>query len=100
MSLELSVCGCDCFECDHYKNSKCAGCSQIKGKVYWAGFVNADVCPVYACVVSDRGYRHCGECPDIPCKLWHDLKDPSHTDEQHETGIADRVKRLKELCGE
>lgn len=95
MSQEFSVCGCNCSACEHYMNSKCSGCAMIKGKVWWAGYISVETCPIYNCVVNEHQLKHCGECPEIPCTLWRDIKDPSYTDEQHEAGIKERVEYLK-----
>lgn len=91
----LSPCGTTCPDCPSYEKSECAGCSSIQGKVYWAPYVSATVCPVYNCVVNEKKLPHCGKCQDLPCKMWYDLKDPSYTDEQHEKSIRDRVERLR-----
>jgi hypothetical protein len=94
MSMELSVCGVNCIECDYFKKSECLGCSEIKGQVWWASYVSATVCPIYTCV-EDKKIDDCGMCSEMPCKLWRELKDPSHTDEQHEAGINERVENLR-----
>jgi len=91
----LCVCGADCAECPQY-GKDCPGCEEISGKVYWAGYIGKEVCPYYTCV-KDRGIKNCGACKDIPCELWHSLKDPSWTDEQHEKSIRDRVEKFKNI---
>lgn len=95
MDKNLSVCGCNCLTCEHYKKLNCAGCAEIKGRVWWASYISVEVCPVYNCVVNERKLEHCGKCHEIPCKIWRDLKDPSYTNEQHEASIIERVKILK-----
>ena len=97
MNINISPCGCDCSACDYLKKSECRGCREIKGKVWWATYIGATICPIYTCVIDEKKFTHCGMCPEIPCRLWHDLKDPNHTDEQHEAGIQDRVKALKKI---
>ncbi|MBN1385052.1 MAG: DUF3795 domain-containing protein [Elusimicrobia bacterium] len=97
MNNELSVCGCECPECEHFKKLKCSGCSEIKGKVWWVSYINAEVCPIYSCVSDKKKYNNCGECAEIPCKLWKDLKDPSYTQKQHDAGVKTRVENLKRL---
>jgi hypothetical protein len=97
MNTKLSVCGCDCAGCDYLKKSQCAGCSAIEGKVWWVGYVGAEVCPIYECVVKRKKLEHCGKCSEIPCRLWQELKDPSYTDAEHEAGIRERVEKLKKL---
>lgn len=90
----LNVCGADCTGCPSL-NKECQGeCGAIKGKVYWAKYLGAEVCPVYACVDSKK-YSNCGECSQLPCEIWQKMKDPSWTDEQHQKSIRDRVALLK-----
>ena len=93
MSHLFSVCGTDCTDCTHFKDSSYRGFSQIKGRVWWAQYVNADACLIYDCVTK-KSIDNCGSCPEIPCDFWRDLKDPIYTDEQHERSIEDRVQRL------
>jgi len=95
MNNKLSVCGCDCSICDYFKKAECSGCSEIKGKVWWASFISETICPIYNCVVAEKKFTNCGVCSEIPCKLWRDLKDPNHTDEDHEAGIINRVNNLR-----
>jgi hypothetical protein len=94
METTFSVCGAVCAECDYFKNAACVGCAAIQGKVWWASYIGASVCPVYHCVVHENHLPHCGACADLPCQLWRDLKDPAYTDEQHATNIQQRVKNL------
>lgn len=89
----ICVCGADCGTCPHL-NKDCAGCGALEGKVWWAQFVGVDTCPVYSCV-KDKKYRHCGDCPRIPCETWVNLKDPAWTDEEHQKSIRDRLAILK-----
>jgi len=48
-------------------------------------------------VINEKKLKNYEACPEIPCKTWWDLKDPSYTDEQHEASIRDRVKNLRKL---
>jgi hypothetical protein len=97
MNTKLSVCGSDCSICEYLEKSECIGCSKVKGKVWWLNYISADICPIYNCVINEKKFKNCGECSEIPCKLWRDLKDPNYTDEQHEAGIKNRVENLKNL---
>lgn len=97
MKAEISVCGCNCPACDYFRKTECQGCNAIEGKVWWASYVSAKVCPIYTCVRDEKGLDHCGMCSQMPCDLWRKLKDPSFTDEQHEAGINERVENLKLL---
>jgi hypothetical protein len=90
----LCPCGFDCCKCKEYKKS-CAGCREIKGKVYWAEYMGTDVCPIFQCCVNEKNYRDCGACPDLPCHLYYDTQDPSQTKEEHEAGALEQVRNLK-----
>jgi hypothetical protein len=89
----ICVCGANCDGCIHL-NDECAGCNAIEGKVYWAQYIGADICPVYKCV-KEKGYRNCGACSQIPCELWISLKDPSWSEEEHQKSIQNRLSILK-----
>jgi hypothetical protein len=89
----LCVCGASCERCPHLYVECKTDCENLQGKVYWAKFIGADVCPVYQCV-KDHGYTNCGDCEKLPCEIWFTLKDPSMTNEEHQQSIADRVKLL------
>jgi GNAT superfamily N-acetyltransferase len=90
----LSPCGCDCSKCKEYGNS-CSGCREIKGEVYWAGYVGTTVCPMFHCCVNEKKFTHCGQCSKLPCSLYYDMQDPSVTKEEHEEDILVRTQRLK-----
>lgn len=94
MSLELTVCGCNCTECPQL-GTQCNGCNAICGKVYWAAYIGTDICPIYKCV-GEKKLGDCGECAELPCKIWIDMKDPEWTDEQHQESIRVRVKALRD----
>ena len=96
--MMLSPCGVDCTQCSSYRDT-CAGCREIKGKVYWAGYVGAEVCPMYGCCINEKKMNHCGECAELPCRLYFDTRDPSVSEEEHEAGIrlrADTLKKVRE----
>lgn len=91
----ISVCGAVCAECAYLKEGRCGGCSALQGKVWWCRHIDAEVCPVYHCVVEDRALAHCGRCAELPCDLWKNLKDTNHSDEEHQAGIRERAARLR-----
>jgi hypothetical protein len=100
---DISVCGIDCAvacaECNKHEelqNNPCKGCNAAEGKIFWTKFMNLEACPIYTCV-KDKQLKHCGECAELPCNIWLEMKDPSMTDEVHEQGIKDRVEVLKNL---
>ena len=100
---DISVCGIDCavmcVECNKYEelqNNPCKGCNAIEGKAFWTKMFNMEVCPIYVCV-KDKQFKHCGECEQLPCNIYIEMKDPSWSDEQHQQYIKDRVEALKNL---
>ena len=94
--IVLSPCGVSCDGCKDFGKS-CAGCRAISGKVYWAGYVGLDICPMYKCCINEKSYEHCGHCDKLPCGIYYATQDPSTTDEEHIDGINKRVAALKEL---
>jgi hypothetical protein len=101
---DISVCGIDCAiactECnsmhDELKQKPCRGCNAEKGQIFWVKFMGLDTCPIYACA-TNKPVKHCGECAELPCKIYFEMKDPSISEEQHQQGIRDRVEVLKNL---
>lgn len=91
----MSPCGADCSICDYYPK-ECADCFEIEGKIFWAEFVGADICPIYDCAVNDRALKHCGTCAELPCRRYLDNKDPAYTEEEHITETNRRAVLLKE----
>ncbi len=93
--MNLSTCGIDCGVCEHL-NKTCTGCKSTFGKPFWTKFDGMPpVCPLYDCAVNKKGYKDCGDCSELPCKLFLEMKDPNYTDEQHQEALKTRVKNLK-----
>jgi len=91
----LSTCGLICNECEYF-NTTCTGCINVKGSTFWAvEMMPSKVCHLYDCAVNQRNYGSCGECRELPCKMFLDMKDPNSTEEQHRASITLRVNRLK-----
>lgn len=91
----LSACGLICDDCEFYKQT-CDGCHNVKGSTFWAKeMMPAKVCPMYDCSVNKKGFRDCGDCGELPCQLFLNMKDPAITDEEHQKSIGIRVGRLK-----
>jgi hypothetical protein len=91
----LSACGLICDECEFY-GKECNGCIAVKGQTFWAKEMMPDKsCPLFNCSVNSKGYRSCGNCEELPCKMFHEMKDPSSTDEEHRLSVVERVGRLK-----
>lgn len=96
MEAKCGVCGAICSGCP-FLGKGCAGCIECEGKVFWALQYFGGACPLYVCAVDQRGYSNCGECPELPCKLFLEQKDPSMSDEEHQESITKRVNHLKNI---
>ena len=70
-----SHCGLLCKWCKYKEPMNCPGCVTLNGKASWCD----DYCDVSKCCV-DKGYAHCGECPDVPCE---NLRGLSYGDDDH-----------------
>ncbi len=91
----LSTCGLVCDECEFY-NKTCTGCRNVKGSTFWAKeMMPTKVCPLYDCSVNTRKYKDCGECDELPCKMFREMKDPNSTEEEHQKSLLTRVSRLR-----
>ena len=90
--LGLSCCGTDCSACV-LLGKPCQGCNAAKGKVFHAP--KGKSCPIYVCCVNRRRFATCGQCPEVPCKLWRETRDPNLTDEAFDASIQTRVSNMK-----
>lgn len=91
----LSACGLKCDECEYF-NKSCVGCIAVKGSPFWAKEMMPDkVCPLYNCPVNIKHLSNCGGCPELPCKLFYEMKDPQSTEEEHQKSIGIRVSLLR-----
>ncbi|MEI6123868.1 MAG: DUF3795 domain-containing protein [Bacteroidota bacterium] len=92
----ISACGLVCTECEFFLNQQCHGCYAVKGATFWAKeMMPTQVCPLFDCSVNSRGYRSCGNCEELPCATFLQMKDPSISDEEHTKQLAVRQQRLK-----
>ena len=104
MDRDISVCGIDCavasIECNkmdkELQKNPCKGCNAAEGKIYWTKYLNLDTCPIYSCA-KEKQLAHCGECAQLPCNIYFEMKDPAFSDEQHQQSIKDRINVLKSL---
>lgn len=95
MGSLISACGLECHTCEFF-GKNCEGCHAVKGRPFWtAEHMGGNPCPLYACAVEERGLKDCGHCAELPCKKFHDLKDPRTSDEEHRKGIEKRVALLR-----
>ncbi|MDI6783986.1 MAG: DUF3795 domain-containing protein [bacterium] len=96
MGPMISACGLQCDQCNYFGKT-CQGCYAVQGEPFWAKEMMPDkLCPLYKCAIIDKKYTDCGQCPELPCKLFNDLKDPSISEQEHIKSINERVSRLKE----
>ncbi len=94
----LSPCGINCGEFEACGD--CKGCHEIQGKPFYIKDFGMEVCPMYDCPVNKKGYQTCGECPELPCQIYYDWRDPSMSEEAHLASIKARVKILKEAMAQ
>ena len=110
----ISICGIDCdaySTCDKCSSvcksmhdvfdlkKPCKGCNEIHEKIsrnYIQGKSKLKICPIYECVINKR-YKHCGDCEQVPCDLYYELKDPFINDFIHGLDIEHRVNTLKSM---
>ncbi len=93
--MNISVCGIICSECLFY-NNQCDSCRQVAGRPFWTEDQDQNgICPLYDCSVNKKGLNSCGECEELPCKIFLDLKDPSISDAEHKKSINQRVQNLR-----
>ena len=105
----ISVCGIDCeaySTCDKCSsicksmhnvfNNICEGCNAIHEKILLNKNISLNICPIYECVIN-KHYKHCGECKQLPCKLYYDLKDPLISDITHKLEIEHRIRVIKSI---
>lgn len=95
--MPLSTCGLVCDECEFFGKT-CDGCVAVKGQTFWAKEMMPNkTCPLYHCAVHEKGYNHCGDCAEVPCATFLNMKDPNSTEEEHQKSLKERVGRLKNL---
>jgi len=93
----LSACGLICDECEFYQK-ECNGCIAVEGQTFWAKEMMPDkTCPLYNCSVNVKGFKNCGDCKELPCKMFREMKDPNSSEEEHQLSLVQRVERLKSL---
>lgn len=85
-------CGQNCQECSHFEKS-CKGCMNTGGLPFYIEHTPHKICPIFACV-NGKGYLHCGNCDEYPCKKYMDLRDPSMTDNEWNKSVKDRKNNL------
>ena len=95
--MTISACGLICDNCEHFLKT-CNGCHQVEGKTFWAKeHFPGSICPLYDCSINKKGFKNCGNCQQLPCQEFNNLKDPSITEKEHLESISKRVELLKSL---
>ncbi len=95
--MKISACGLICDDCQFFQK-ECTGCFMMNGKPFWTAQATVrGICPLYDCSINQKGYRNCGECNELPCKMFTDLKDPNISDTEHQDSIQSRIKNLRRL---
>jgi hypothetical protein len=93
--MNLSACGLICDECEFF-NKTCTGCHSVKGSTFWAKeMLPNKVCPMYDCSVNIKKFKDCGDCPELPCNIFREMKDPKSSEEEHQKSIIKRVTALR-----
>jgi len=92
--MSFAPCGIDCETCP-FKDDCGGGCFECGGKPFYIKDFGVELCPIYDCAVNKMGYKSCIDCPDLPCQLFYDWRDPSMTEEEHNQSINERVAAMK-----
>ena len=70
----IAYCGGYCGVCEWKDKIGCKGCKANAGTMFWGECDKA-------CCCIEKGFAHCGECPDLPCQKLQELfDDPEHGD--------------------
>lgn len=98
MTGVMSCCGVICSGCGSYPD-ECAGCDEIRGKVYWTQYLEGiDACQIYDCCRNVKKLEHCGLCDKLPCKLYGQ-EDPTKSKEENEADHRSQIKNLRAAAG-
>lgn len=75
MSKIDTRCGLCCESCGFREPCNCGGCIATNGHPFHGE------CPVAVCC-QEKGFVHCGQCPDLPCVLMvqYSIEDKEHGD--------------------
>jgi hypothetical protein len=95
-----TICGLFCGSCTYLGNG-CEGCDNVKGKPFWTDLIGVGTCPIYDCCVNIRHLGHCGQCSELLCDRYSQVKDPVIPDQQIEKINLERknnlIKRAKKM---
>jgi hypothetical protein len=83
----IGMCGAYCGACEWKEKTNCPGCQAAAGKPFWGA------CGVAGCAL-EKGFKHCGSCPQVPCETLQSFFDnPEHGDN------GERLENLKAWAG-
>ncbi len=68
-----AVCGLFCGSCT-YLGNRCGGRDNVKEKPFWTELIGIGTAPVYDRCVNTRHYGRCGECSELLCDNYHQVK--------------------------
>lgn len=88
-----TICGLFCSSCTYLGNG-CTGCDNVKGKPFWTELTGLGTCTIYTCCVNERHHSHCGQCSELLCDKYDQIKDPTITDQQIEKINIQRKENL------
>ncbi len=86
-------CGAVCAACEKYPR-ECAGCREIRGKVWWLACTGQDDCAFYRCCIQTHGLPHCGKCAAFPCGIFQN-GDPTKSAEENAEILRRQTLALK-----
>lgn len=94
--MYIAPCGSTyCVKCE--QREACGGCCHAgKGKPFYLANFGVETCPIYDCAVNKKGYKTCPECPELPCQIIYDWRDPSNTEEEHRQSVDKTAAFLRE----
>lgn len=91
------VCGIFCGSCE-FLGTQCPGCGKVEGKPFWTAHMPNGICPLHDCCRNQKRLEHCGLCPEFPCKVFNELRDPSMSDEEFAESLQARTCNLQTRC--
>lgn len=89
-----SPCGLFCGDCSFF-NDTCKGCGHVQGRPFWTSEMDSKICPIYDCCINRKHLDHCGLCPQLPCKIFLELRDPALSDEEFHISLRNRQRELE-----
>jgi len=70
----MGKCGIYCGDCKFRQKTNCPGCGKTAPNMFWGE------CRLARCCI-EKGYDHCGLCPDVPCAMLKEFSfDATHGD--------------------